>query len=56
MIIHSNLSKMKNKILSTCLQGNYGDRLGEFINRSYGVVGVEKVLKIKIALMLISIR
>ena len=56
MIIHRKLSKMKNKILPTCLQGNYGDSLGEFIKRSYGVVGVERVLKIKIALMLISIR
>ena len=30
MIIHSNLSKMKNKILWTCLQGNYRGSLGEF--------------------------
>ena len=32
LIIHSNLSKMKNKILPTCLQGNYRDSLGEFSN------------------------
>ena len=36
MIIHRNLTKMKNKILPTCLQGNYGDSLGEFSNTSYG--------------------
>ena len=34
---------MKNKILPTCLQGNYGDSLGEFSNTSCGVVGVERV-------------
>ena len=28
MTIHNNLSKMKNKILPTCLQGNYRDSLG----------------------------
>ena len=32
MIIHSNLSKMKNKILPSNLQGNYRDSLGEFSN------------------------
>ena len=32
MVIHSNLSKMKNLILPTYLQGNYRDRLGEFSN------------------------
>ena len=31
---HSNLSKMKNKILPTCLKENYGGSLGEFINTS----------------------
>ena len=28
---------MKNEILPTCLQGNYGDSLGEFNNTSYDV-------------------
>ena len=37
MIIHRKLSKMKNKILPTCLQGNYGDSLGEFSNTLYGI-------------------
>ena len=37
IIIHSNLSKMKNKIHPTCLQGNYRDSLGDFSNISYGV-------------------
>ena len=43
LIIHSNLSKMKNKILSTCLQGNYKDSKGEFSNASYDVFGAERV-------------
>ena len=43
MIIHRKLSKMKNKILPTCLQGNCGDSLGEFSNTSYGIVGAERV-------------
>ena len=45
MIIHRKLSKMKNKIVPTCLQGNYGDRLGEFSYNfmSYGIVGPETV-------------
>ena len=43
MIIHSCLSKMKNKILSTCFQGNYIGSLGEFSNTSFGVFGVEGV-------------
>ena len=34
---------MKNKILQTCLQGNYRDSLGEFSNTSYGVFGAERV-------------
>ena len=34
---------MKNKPLPTCLQGNYGDSLGEFSSTSYGVVGAERV-------------
>ena len=37
MIIHSNFSKMKNKILPTCLQGNYGDSLGELGSTSLGM-------------------
>ena len=43
MIIHRKLSKMKNKILPTCLQENYGDSLGEISNTSYGVVGADSV-------------
>ena len=43
MIIHRCFSKMKNKILLTCLQGNYRDSLGEFSNKSYGVFGAERV-------------
>ena len=43
MIIHRKPSKMKNKILPSCLHGNYGDNLGEFSNTSYGVVGAERV-------------
>ena len=41
MIMHRKLSKMKNKILPTCLQGNCTDSLGEFSNTSYGVFGAE---------------
>ena len=41
--MHSNLSKIKNKILQTCLQGNYRDSLGEFSNTSNGVFGAEMV-------------
>ena len=43
MIIHSNLSKMKNEILPTCLQGNYRNSLGEFRKTSHGVLGAERV-------------
>ena len=43
MIIHSNFSKMKNKIRLTYLQGNNKDSLGEFSNTSYGKFGVERV-------------
>ena len=39
IIIHSNLAKMKNKIVPTCLQRNYRYSLGEFSNTSYGVFG-----------------
>ena len=38
MIIQNNLSKMKNKIFLTCLQGNYRDSLGEFGNMSVCLV------------------
>ena len=52
MIIHSNLSKMKNKILPICLQGNW--RLRQFrrvrqyiimIHIIYGIFGAGRVLK-----------
>ena len=43
MILNSNLSKMKNKILPTCLQGSYRDSLGEFSNASYSLFGAERV-------------
>ena len=33
LIIHTNLSKMKNKILPTCVKGNYRDSLGEFSDK-----------------------
>ena len=43
MIVHSNVSKMKNKILPACLQGKCRDSLGEFSNTSYGVLGLTKL-------------
>ena len=43
MIIHNNLSEMKNRILPTCLRGNYRNSLGEFSNTSCGVFGAERV-------------
>ena len=43
MTLHSNLSKMGNKILPICLQGNYRNSLGEFSNTSHGVFGAETV-------------
>ena len=43
MIMHGSLSKMKNKILPICLQGNYRDSLGEFSKTSCGVFGAERV-------------
>ena len=46
MIIHCNLSKVKNKIRPTCLQGNYSDSLGEFSSTSY-MYGVTSVHTIK---------
>ena len=50
MIIHSNLSEIKNKILPTCLQGNYGDSLGSggnwlrFHNRSSEIFGLPQII------------
>ena len=41
MIIHSSLSKITNKILPTCLQGNYRDSLGEFSITSCGMFVAE---------------
>ena len=41
MIMCSTLSKMKNKILPTYLQGNYRDSLGEFSSISYDIFGAE---------------
>ena len=43
MVLHSNLSKMKNKILPNCQEGNYRNSFGEFSNTSYGVFGAERV-------------
>ena len=37
------LSTMKNKILPTCLQGNFRDSFGQFNNMSYVVSGAERV-------------
>ena len=34
---------MKNKIFTTCLQGTYGDGLGEFNSTSHGVLRAERV-------------
>ena len=48
MIKHRKLSKMKNKILPTCLQGNNGDSLGELSKTSNGIVGAERVKGFKI--------
>ena len=44
-IIHCNLSKMKSKILPTCLQRNYSDRLGEISNTSC-VFGAGRVIEL----------
>ena len=38
MVIHCNLSKMKNKILLIYLQGNYNDSLGEFSSTLFTIV------------------
>ena len=45
MIMHSNLSKMKDKTLPTCLQWNYRDSLGESNNASCGLFEDERVNK-----------
>ena len=37
--MNRNFSNMKNKVLQTCLQGNYRASLGEFSNTTYGVFG-----------------
>ena len=43
MSMHSNMSKMKKKILSACLQENYQDSLGEFSKMSWhGMFGAER--------------
>ena len=38
MIIYGILFKMKNKILSTCLQRNHGNSQREFSNTSHGML------------------
>ena len=43
MIIHSILSKIKNKVLPISLQGNYRDRLEKLSSTSYGLFGAERV-------------
>ena len=43
MIIHSKLSKMKDKTLRTCLQGNFRDSSREFGKMSYGLFGADRV-------------
>ena len=48
---HSNLSKMKTKILPTYLQGNYGDSLGEFCNISYCVFGAKRLIHLQFNLV-----
>ena len=53
MIIHKNLSKLKNKLLPTSLQGNNRDSLGEFSSTSYGEFAAESV-KPKIILLTVS--
>ena len=45
MIIHNNLSKIKSKILPTCLQRNYRQFKEEFGNTSYDVFGAERVTR-----------
>ena len=56
MIIHSNLSRMKIKIILTSLQGNYRDSLGEFGNISYGIIRADKVKREKaVALSIIEL-
>ena len=45
LLVHINLTSMKNKILPTWLQGNYIDSLGEFSITSYGMFGAERIKK-----------
>ena len=45
MVIHCNLSKMKNKFLPTCLQGKYRDSLGEFSNVLYYMFWAERLIR-----------
>ena len=45
MIVYSNLSKMENKILPTCLEGNYRDSLGEFTEQLLNVVLEDQKVK-----------
>ena len=42
MIIHSSLSKIKNKILPTCFEEYYRDSLREFNSTSYRVFEAER--------------
>ena len=51
MIIHSNLAEMKNKILPTCLQGNYRDSLGELNSTSYTVLWAERVYTVHLLIL-----
>ena len=44
MIIQSKFTQMKNKILSTCLQGSYRNSLGELSNTSNDVLGAARVI------------
>ena len=43
MIEINKLSKVKSTVITTCLQGNYRDSLGEFSTMSYGVSRAESV-------------
>ena len=48
MILCSNLSKMKNKILPSYLKDDYRESLGEFSSSSFGVFGAERVVLFQI--------
>ena len=43
MIMHSNVSKMRNKLLPNLFRKKTKDSLGEFSNMSYGVFAAERV-------------